>query len=85
MNMKPVDELEPHDDREAFKATKNGKFIITLDGGYDGTGFAWLSFQTAVNMLKDCGVTQDEMSRYLAEVMERDKGKGQEDFPAQVN
>jgi hypothetical protein len=66
-----VDEndLVPHDERVSFKATKNGKFIITLDGGYNGTGFAGLAFQTAVLMWKDCGVTLDEMSQYLVEVM----------------
>jgi hypothetical protein len=65
-------ELEPHDDQVTFRATKNGKFIITPDnGGYNGTGFAHLSYQTAIYMLEDCGLTLDEMRRYLVEVMTR--------------
>jgi hypothetical protein len=64
-----LNHLAPHDTRVIFKATQNGRFIITLDGGYDASGFAHLAFQTAVFMLKDCGVTLEEMTRYLAEVM----------------
>jgi hypothetical protein len=66
------DILFTRDDRVVFKATKNGKFVITLDGGYDGVGNSYLAFQTAVLMLKDCGLTLDAMSHYLVEVMFRE-------------
>jgi hypothetical protein len=40
---------------------------------------AHLAFQTAVLMLKDCRVTQDQMSRYLVEVMTRGEALSMEE------